>query len=342
MSAPDAMARKVVLTAPTGIAALRFAESPVPAPGPGQVLVRMRAASLNFRDILIVNGLYSATLPPDLVPLSDGAGEVVRVGEGPSRWQVGHRVCGIFTQTWLGGRRTVADFAQELGGSVDGVLSQYRVFDEEALVSIPRHLSFEEAATLPCAAVTAWNALFAGRPVRAGEDVLVMGTGGVSSFALQFAKAAGARVIAISSSDEKLDGLRRMGADHGINYTKFPEWQDEVRRATEGRGVDHVVEIGGPGTVDRSLGSVALGGQVHLIGVLTQGTLDPIRVLTSAAIVRGILVGSREMFEDMNRAIEAHGIRPMIGARFEFDQTPEAYAMIQGAGHTGKIVIAIP
>lgn len=334
--------RKFVLSKPGTLDNLRVVEDEVPTPGPGQVLVRIRAASLNFRDLLVVQGLYPTPLIEDLVPLSDGAGEVVALGAGATRWSIGDRVCGIFTQTWQGGRKTQSDFAHELGGSVDGVLGEYRLFDENGLVLAPAHLSFEEAATLPCAAVTAWNALFGGRPVRAGEDVLVLGTGGVSSFALQFARMAGARVIALSSSDAKLARFAAAGADACINYSDHPDWPVEVRRLTGGRGVDHVVEVGGPGTLERSLASAALNGQVHLIGVLTQGQINPLPVLGSAITLRGILVGSREMFADMNRAIGQHHIHPLVDSRFEFEDAVSAYVSLQGAGHIGKIVVGLP
>lgn len=335
-------ANRFLLSKPTDLGSLALEEFTVGQPGPGEVLVRMRAASLNFRDLLLTSGAYpAAALPEQLVPLSDGAGEIVAVGEGVERWRIGDRVCGIFTQSWLAGRKKPADDSQELGGPIDGVLTQFRIFNEQGLVAVPEHLSFEEAATLPCAAVTAWNALFCGRPVRAGETVLILGTGGVSCFALQFAKMAGAHVIATSSSDQKLDRARALGASETINYKTQPEWQDEVRRLTDGRGVDHVVEVGGPGTLQRSLASLAMNGQAHLIGVLTQGEINPLAILGAAINVRGILVGSREMFEDMNRAIVHHQLKPVIDSTYAFEEAPSAYRSLQKAGHVGKIVITI-
>lgn len=314
----------------------------VPQPGRGQVLVKMHAASLNFRDLLITGGAYPlAALPDRLVPLSDGAGEIIAIGEDVTCWTAGDRVCGIFTQSWLGGRKRPADNLQELGGSIDGVLTQYRLFDAEGIVAIPDHLAYDEAATLPCAAVTAWNALYGGRPVKAGERVLILGTGGVSCFALQFAKAAGAYVIATSSSEEKLARIRALGADETVNYKSHPEWQEEVRRLTGGEGVDHVVEVGGPGTLQRSLACLAMNGQAHLIGVLTQGEINPLAILGSALSVRGILVGSRELFEDMNRAVSQHGIRPVIDRKFSFAEAPAAFRALQAANHVGKLVITI-
>ena len=326
----------------TGFDDLTLTQGDLPACGRGQVLVRMRAASLNFRDLAVATGKYMVSaLPPDLVPLSDGAGEVVEVGGGVSRVKPGDRVAGIFMQSWLGGGMEPADGQTALGGAIDGVLAEYAVFDEQGLVHIPAHLSYGQAATLPCAAVTAWNALYGLHALQPGQSVLVLGTGGVSVFALQFAHAAGARVIATSSSDEKLGRARALGASDGINYRTHPEWQDEVKRLTGGRGVDHVVEIGGPGTLARSLGAVRHGGTVTLIGVLTRGTLDPLAIFGSGAIVRPIYVGSRQMFEAMNRAIALHRIEPVIDRVFPFEEAREAYRHLKGATHVGKVVIRI-
>ena len=238
----------------TGFDDLTLTNADLPACGRGQVLVRMRAASLNFRDLAVATGRYMmSALPPNLVPLSDGAGEVIEVGDGVMRVKAGDRVAGIFMQSWLGGEMEPADGQTALGGAINGVLAEYVVFDEAGLVHIPPHLSFEQAATLPCAAVTAWNALYGLQKLQPGQSVLILGTGGVSVFALQFAHAAGARVIATSSSDAKLERARALGASDGINYKTHPDWQDEVKRLTGGRGVDHVVEVGGPGTLARSL-----------------------------------------------------------------------------------------
>ena len=326
----------------TGFDDLTLAEADTPKPGHGQVLVRMRAASLNFRDLSVASGKYMMSkLPPDLVPLSDGAGEVVELGAGVTRVRVGDRVAGIFMQSWLGGEMEPAHGASALGGAIDGVLAEYKLFDAQGLVHVPAHLSFEQAATLPCAAVTAWNALFGLRKLIPGQSVLVLGTGGVSIFALQFARAAGARVIATSSSDEKLERARALGASDGINYRTAPEWQDAVRALTDGRGVDHVVEVGGPGTIERSVRATRNGGTVTLIGVLTRGTLDPLAVFTSGAIVRPIYVGSRQMFEAMNAAIALHRIEPVVDRVFAFEETRDAYRYLKGATHVGKVVVAI-
>ncbi len=326
----------------TGIDDLTLTEAATPRPGRGQVLVRMRAASLNFRDLAVATGKYMmSSLPPDLVPLSDGAGEVVELGEGVTRVQVGDRVCGIFMQSWMGGDMEPADAASALGGAVDGVLAEHVVFDERGLVHIPAHLSYQQAATLPCAALTAWNALFGMRPVIAGQSVLVLGTGGVSTFALQFARAAGARVIATSSSDEKLERARTLGASDGVNYKANPDWQVAVRELAGGWGVDHVVEVGGPGTLQRSVQATRSGGIVTLIGVLSRGTLDPLAVFAGGAIIRPIYVGSRQMFETMNQAITVNAIVPVVDRVFAFEEAREAYRHLKRATHVGKVVIQI-
>jgi NADPH:quinone reductase-like Zn-dependent oxidoreductase len=327
----------------TSIDDLTITEAETPSPGKGQVLVKLHAASLNFRDLAVATGKYMmSALPPDLVPLSDGAGEVVEIGEGVTRVRPGDRVAGIFMQGWLAGEIEPEHGATALGGAIDGVLTQYRVFDQSGLVHLPPHLSFEQGATLPCAAVTAWNALYGLKPLLPGQTVLVLGTGGVSIFALQFAHAAGARVIVTSSSDEKLARAAALGASDGINYKATPDWAREVRKLTGGRGVDHVVEVGGPGTLQQSIASARLGGVVSLIGVLTRGQIDPLPILGGGVIVRGIFVGSRSMFEDMNRAIALHGIVPVVDRVFGFEEARDAYRALKSAVHVGKLVIAIP
>jgi NADPH:quinone reductase-like Zn-dependent oxidoreductase len=321
---------------------LTLQEADIPRPGPGQVLVRLHAASLNFRDLAVATGKYMmSALPPDLVPLSDGAGEVVETGPGVDRVKVGDRVAGIFMQGWLGGEIEPSHGATALGGAIDGVLAEYRVFDQNGLVHLPAHLSYEQGATLPCAAVTAWNALYGLNRLMPGQSVLLLGTGGVSIFALQFAHAAGARVLITSSSDEKLARAASLGANDGINYKATPDWAPEVRKRTGGRGVDHVVEVGGPGTLQQSIASARLGGTVSLIGVLTRGQIDPLPILGGGVLVRGLFVGSRAMFEDMNRAIALHGIVPVIDRVFPFEEAPAAYRALKAATHVGKVVIAI-
>lgn len=324
-----------------GPESLEIEEVPTPSPGRGQVLVRLRAASLNFRDLMIARGLYPGGSDAAIVPLSDGAGEVVALGEGCSRFAAGDRVAGIFMQSWLGGRIVDADLGSALGGAIDGVLTEYRLFDESGLVHLPNHLSFEEGATLPCAAVTVWNALFGLRPLRPGEVVLTLGTGGVSTFAIQFARAAGARVIATSSDDGKLERARELGATDTVNYRTTPDWEARVRQLTDGRGVDLVVETGGPGTLQRSIAATARDGVVHMIGVLSMGQIDPLPVLTGGVVVRGLMVGSREMFEAMNAAMAIQRIHPCIDKVFAFEEAGAAHSHLAVAGHVGKVVIAI-
>ena len=306
-----------------------------------EVVVRFHAASLNYRDLLFAKGVYNPHAKLPAVPLSDGAGEVVALGQGVTRWTVGDRVCPIFMQGWLeGGRAPRKDRSSLGGGDLDGVLRQCGTFHENGLIRIPDHLSFEEAATLPCAAVTAWNALVHSGHVKAGDTVLTLGTGGVSIFALQFAKMHAQRVIATSSSDEKLARARQLGADHAINYTTTPGWDDKVASLTDGTGVDHVVEVGGAGTLLKSVNSVRIGGHIALIGVLARGSgFNPIGVLMKSVRLQGIFVGSRQMFEDMNRAIAASQLRPVIDTTFTFDEVREALKYMESAAHFGKIVI---
>lgn len=320
---------------------LTLQEGPIPRPGPGQVLVKLKAASLNYRDLLIITGRYPGMKSQGLIPVSDGAGVVAEVGAGVTRFATGDRVTGCFFETWLGGPMLPAHYNHALGGSVPGVLTEYRLFPAEALVATPAHLSDEEAATLPCAALTAWNALFEGRQVVPGETVLVLGTGGVSMFALQLAKAAGAVVIATSSSDAKLAQAQALGADHLINYKTHPEWDQRVREVTGGRGVDHVVEVGGAGTLQRSIAAARHGGAVHLIGVLTGGEINPMPILFNTTTVRGVFVGSRDMFEAMNRLITARQIKPVIDRVFSFADSRAALRHLEGATHFGKVVIRI-
>jgi NADPH:quinone reductase-like Zn-dependent oxidoreductase len=325
-----------------GPAALRLEDLPAPTPGPGEVLVRMRAASLNYRDLLVARGHYSRSLPLPLIPLSDGAGEVAEVGPGVTRFQVGDRVAATFMLRWLDGEVDEAAARSALGGAIDGVLAEMRVFPQEGLVRIPAHLSDEEAATLPCAGVTAWHALMVGRGLRPGDTVLVQGTGGVSLFALQFARLAGARVIATSSKDEKLERARTLGAFDGINYKTTPDWDAAARTLTGGVGVDHIVEVGGSGTLGKSLRAVRLGGRISLIGVLSgAGEAAIVPILMKNIQVQGIFVGSRAMFEARNRAVTLHQLHPVVDRVFEFDQAPEALAYLESGAHFGKVVLRI-
>lgn len=325
-----------------GIDALAVSERPEPKPGPGQVVVRTRAVSLNFRDLLVVKGDYSRKLPLPLTPCSDCAGEVSAVGEGVSRVKVGDRVAGIFMQTWIDGEASESKAKSALGAALDGVLAEAVVLDQQGLVHFPAHLSFEEAAALPCAAVTAWHALITQGGLKPGDTVLTLGSGGVSLFALQFARLAGARVIATSSSDEKLARLRGLGAFEGINYKTTPDWDKRVREVT-GTGVDHIVEVGGAATLPKSLKAVRMAGTISLIGnVSGHGEVNPVPLLMKNARMQGIFVGSREMFEAMNRAIAAQALRPVVDRVFPFEQAREAMHYMESGAHFGKIVIKIP
>ena len=323
-----------------GIDELKMAERPDPAPGPGEVLVNVRAVSLNFRDLMVVKGNYNPKLRMPMVPCSDAAGEVTAVGVGVTRVKTGDRVCGIFMQSWISGgvNETIARTA--LGGAIDGVLAESVVLNQEGVVKIPEQLSYEEASTLPCAGVTAWHALVAKGGIKAGDTVLTLGTGGVSTFALQFAVISGATVIATSGSDKKLDRARSMGARETINYRTTPDWEEQVRKITGG-GVDHVVEVGGSGTLMKSFRAVRMGGTVSVIGALSGGSADvsPLPILMKSIRVQGIFVGSREMFEAMNRAISSHRLKPVIDSTFPFADAPAALRYVESGAHFGKVVI---
>jgi NADPH:quinone reductase-like Zn-dependent oxidoreductase len=323
-----------------GIANLKQIERPDPKPGPGQIVVRVRAVSLNFRDLLVTKGMYNPKMPLPRVPCSDGAGEVIAVGEGVSRVKAGDRVAGIFHQRWLAGGISEAAARSALGGEIDGMMAEQVVLSEEGVVTVPAHLNFDEAATLPCAAVTAWNAIIEGG-LKAGDTVLVQGTGGVSMFALQLAKLSGARVFVTSGSDSKLQRALGLGAVAGTNYKANPDWDKWARKET-GIGVDHVVEVGGAGTLERSIKAVGVGGHIALIGVLSgQGTINPTPLLMKSVRLRGIFVGSRSMFEDMNRAIDAAKLKPVIDRSFPFAEFPAALQYMESAAHFGKIVISL-
>jgi NADPH:quinone reductase-like Zn-dependent oxidoreductase len=324
-----------------GIDGLKLVDLPQPKPDAGQILVRVRATSLNYRDTAVVSGIYPGQILP-VIPLSDGAGEVVDVGEGVTRVKVGDRVAGIFFQDWIAGSLTREKIKSALGGAIDGMLAEYVVLNQDGVVLLPDHLSYEEGASLPCAAVTAWQALVTRGGLAAGETVLLLGTGGVSIFALQFAKVLGARIIITSSSDEKLARAKAMGAHETINYKTFPDWQKQVWELTQKEGVDQVIEVGGAGTLDRSLQSVRVGGRVSLIGVLGgAGEVNHVNILQKSIDVQGIYVGSREMFNLMNRAIALHQIKPVIDRTFPLEAAPDAYRYLQSGSHFGKVVIQL-
>jgi NADPH:quinone reductase-like Zn-dependent oxidoreductase len=317
---------------------MELVERPDPVPGPGQVAVRMRAASLNYRDLLTVQGKGGAKLP--LIPFSDGAGEIVSVGEGVTRVAGGDRVCPMFFQSWFDGGPSASNRRLALGGSLPGVLQELMVLDAEGVTRIPDHLSFAEAATLPCAALTAWRALFEEAAIRPGQTVLVQGTGGVSIFALQFAKLAGATVIVTSSSDEKLERAKRLGADHTINYRAVADWGKSAADWSGG-GVDHVVEVGGTDTFQQSIEAARVGGKILVIGVLSgfaQQVTFP-SLFSKNLHVIGLSVGSRKMFENMASAIGHNRIKPVVDKMFDFAEAPDALRYMQNAGHFGKIAM---
>lgn len=328
------------ITSADGINALTLNDLPEPKPGRHEVLVRVKASSINYRDLLTIEDPVARGLEYPRIPNSDGAGEVVEVGPDVTRFKVGDRVCGIFFQSWLGGEITAEDMNSALGGTAEGMLAEYRVLHEHGLVATPEHLSDVEAATLPCAAVTAWNSLKRG-DVSAGDTVLLLGTGGVSIIALQLCQILGARAVITSSSDEKLERARALGAWQTVNYKQHPEWQDEVLALTDGRGVDHTVEVGGPGTLQRSINATRVAGSVGLIGVLELGQIDPLFILMKSMRVQGIYVGSRDMFEAMNRALSLHQIKPVIDQTYAFEDARQAYHDMRAAGHFGKLVITL-
>ncbi len=336
-------ARALRIEGSLGLENLKVVSVPVGEPGHGEMRVRLRAASLNYRDLMTVEGIYNPKLQLPRIPGSDGAGEVTAVGEGVTQFKVGDRVTSLFFQDWLDGKQQPETGKSALGGSIDGTFVTERVFSENGVIATPEFLTDEEASTLPCAALTAWNALVEKGQLTAGETVVVMGTGGVSLFALQFAKAQGARVILTSSSDEKLQRGRALGADETINYKTTPEWDAEVLRLTGGRGADHVVEVGGSGTLPRSLKAVRPNGYVYLIGVLSNpgAGVDVMPVLSKSIYLNGVYVGSRAMFARMNAALAVNRIKPVVDRVFGLDEGRAALEYLKGAGHFGKVVLRL-
>ncbi|MEQ8822727.1 MAG: NAD(P)-dependent alcohol dehydrogenase [Sumerlaeia bacterium] len=330
------------VTSHAGFDGIKLIDIPTPEPKAGEVLVRVRATSLNYRDTIIPNGGYPRNQTLPVIALSDMAGEVAAVGEGVTAFQPGDRVAANFLRDWITGPISEAALHTGLGGSIDGVLAEYVALPAQSWVRIPAHLSFEEAATLPCAALTAWNALTASG-IKAGDRVLLLGTGGVSVFGLQFAKMFGAEAIVTSSSDDKLAQARDLGADHTVNYRANSEWHEAVRQITGGEGVDIVVEVGGPGTFERSIQSTRVGGTIALIGLLDMPEQQPsiLPVLLNAQTVRGIYVGSVEKHAAMNRAIGVNGLKPVIDRVFGFDETRAAYDYFASQKHVGKVVIRV-
>lgn len=323
---------------------LQCIEYPERALGLGEVRIRVHAVSLNYRDLMVASGNYLVTVDDPIIPCSDGAGEVLAVGPGVSRVQVGDRVAGSFFPHWIDGAPTPDKVRHGLGGDIDGMLAEEVVLHEDALAIVPPSLSFVEAATMPCAAVTAWNAIFvSSNNVKPGDTVLLLGTGGVSILALQLARAAGLRTIVTSSSDDKLARARELGAHHTINYATIPEWQDEVLHLTGNLGASVVLEVGGKGTVNRSVASAAMGGTVAIIGGVSGfgGEVNPATLLSSAKRMVGIYVGSRGMLEDVMRFADVAGVKPTVDRVFPFGQAQEAYRYMASGAHFGKVVIDV-
>jgi NADPH:quinone reductase-like Zn-dependent oxidoreductase len=326
-----------------GVDALVEVERPDPTPAHRQILVKVKACSLNFRDLAIARGSYRMPVRENVIPLSDGTGEVVEIGPGVTKFKVGDRVAGNFFQRWSGGEPAADVHKSALGGGIDGMLADYAVLEEDGAVRTPPHLSLEEGATLPCAAVTVWNAMMEHAKLKTGDTLLLQGTGGVSIFGLQFARAMGIRAIITSSSDEKLKRAKALGAALGVNNKTTPDWERAAMEFTGGVGVDHVVEVGGAATLTRSFGAIRVGGRLTMIGGLSGGAteLNPSLIFARRANVQGISVGSTQMFEAMNRAIEFNALKPVIDKVFAFNDAPAAYRHMAAGAHFGKIVIAV-
>jgi len=323
--------------------ALTLVDRQTPLLGPSDVRVRVRAVSLNYRDLTIARGTKARPRPKPIVAASDGAGEVIAVGDRVTRFRVGERVAALFFPNWVDGELSAAQHAAALGGSMDGMLAEEVVLGEHSWVAVPSHLSFEEAATLPCAGVTAYNALFEAASLKPGDTLLVQGTGGVSIYGLQLAKAAGARVIVTSKSEEKRERARKMGADYVIDYQATPKWGEAAHAWTGGRGVDVVIEVGGPGTFDQSVAALRYGGTMSLLGVLTglKGEVNTYGVFHKGLRVHGVYVGSGRMFEAVNRAISTSMIHPVVDRVFAFDEVRAAYEHLASGAHFGKVVIRV-
>lgn len=324
-----------------GIDALQLNEAAPREPGPGEVAVRMHANAINYRDYLTITDPVSRRLPYPRVPNSDGAGEVIALGAGVTGVKVGDRVASCFFQRWTDGQCSADAMASALGGALDGVLAEEAILRADGVVPLPEHLSYAEAATLPCAALTAWNAIVETGRTKAGDWVLLLGTGGVSIFALQFATMMGARTIITSSSDEKLEKARALGATVTVNYRNHPDWEEAVLEETKGRGVDLAVEVTGAKNLPRTVNATRIAGTIALIGAMHGGTIDPALFMRRSIRMQGIYVGSRRMFLDMVQAVEAQELRPVIDTAFRFEQAREAYKHMQSQTHLGKIVINV-
>ncbi|MEZ2333433.1 NAD(P)-dependent alcohol dehydrogenase [Mesorhizobium sp. RCC_202] len=333
--------KAIELQAPGGIENLKLVERPTPEPGRQEILIRVKASALNYRDVEIARGSYHTQFDLPLVLLSDGVGEVAAVGAEVSRFKVGDRVCGTFWQRWAGGSFAMVEATYQRGGPIDGMLSEFALLDEQAAVLAPDNLSDIEAATLACAGVTAWHALFTEGRLKPGETVLSLGTGGVSLFAVQFARAGGAHVIVTSSSDEKLARAKELGAHDGVNYRDNPDWGQTVLALTGGRGADHIIEVGGPQSFAQSLKAAARGAQINVIGYLggSEGSINPLDIFRRQVTARGVPVGSRESFEAMNRAIAVNGIRPVIDSVFPWTAVAEALRYLEHGSLFGKVAL---
>jgi len=324
-----------------GVDALALNERQSPQPGAGEILVGIRASSINYRDLSTIEDPVPRGVSYPLIPNSDGAGEVIAVGAGVTRFKTGDRVAGCFFQNWPDGRISAAAMASAMGGAIDGVLAEEVVLSEAGAVHIPAHMSFEEAATLPCAGLTAWNCLVEQASLKAGNTVLFLGTGGVSIFGLQIAKMMGARAIITSSSDNKLERAKDLGADALINYRQTPDWEAKVLELTNGTGVDVTIETGGGGTLEKTIEATRIGGTISLIGVLTGGTINPTTVMRKSIRLQGVYVGNRRMFEDMNAAFSLNCIHPLIDRVFDFEDARSAFQAMRVAGHFGKLVVKV-
>ncbi len=335
--------RALEVTEPWGVDQIRVVERDAPKPGPGQVLVRMKAVSLNYRDLLMISGIYARgpAQAGAITPFSDGCGVVEAVGEGVTRVAVGDRVSTLFFQNWNAGRPTLEKLASALGFPIPGAGAELQVFSQEGVSKVPAFLTDEEVSTLACAALTAWRGLFEDARLEPGDTVVLQGTGGVSIFGLQFAKAAGYRTVITSSSNEKLERAKALGADHLVNYRETPEWSTPVRAATNGVGADFIMEVGGAGTIQQSLRAIRIGGHIAIIGVVAGAAegLNPAVLIGNSAKMQGLSVGSREMFEAMCRAIELHGIRPVVDKVYPFTEAKAAFEAMRGGEHFGKIVL---
>jgi NADPH:quinone reductase-like Zn-dependent oxidoreductase len=336
--------RALNVAAPWGLDQIKVVELPDPTPGPGQVLVRMRAVSLNYRDLLMVNGMYgrgAASVGDAITPFSDGCGVVEAVGEGVTRVRPGDRVATLFFQGWISGPPTLEKLTTSLGFPVPGAGAELQTFSQDGVSKVPEFLTDQQVATLPCAALTAWRGLFEDARLEPGDLVVLQGTGGVSIFGLQFAHAAGLRTLITSSSDEKLERARALGADHAVNYRKTPEWSKAVREASGGRGADFIMEVGGGGTIQESMKAVRIGGHIAIIGIVAGAgePFNPAALIGNSAKLQGLSVGSRDMFEAMCRAIELHRIAPVVDKVFPWAEAKAAFEAMRGGEHFGKIVL---